>query len=181
MMTYAAATLLFVANLAAWIATLFGLPGNWLIVLFAAGYAYLMRDAVPQLTWQVVIATLALAAIGEGLELLAGVLGVKKLGGSRRGMIYSVIGTIAGSIVGAMVGVPIPVVGPIVGALGCGAAGAFAGAYLGEVSAGRHHDDRMAIGKAALIGRLLGTAGKLGVGLLMVILIALDSFLDRPV
>ncbi|MCC7418666.1 MAG: DUF456 domain-containing protein [Planctomycetaceae bacterium] len=181
MMTYAAATLLFVANLAAWTATLFGLPGNWFIVLMAAGYAYLMRDAVPQLTWHVVIATLALAVIGEGLELLAGVLGVKKLGGSRRGMIYSVIGTIAGSIVGAMVGVPIPVVGPIVGALGCGAAGAFAGAYLGEVTAGRHHDDRMAIGKAALIGRLLGTGGKLGVGLLMVILVAIDSFFDRAV
>ena len=61
-----------------------------------------------------------------------------------------------------------------VGALGGGAAGAFLGAYFGERN--RSHGERMAIGKGAFWGRLFGTAGKIVFGLIMVILITVDSF-----
>ena len=173
------AVLLLAANLIAWISTAFGLPGNWLIVLFTALYAYLQPvDQSPSVSWTVVIAILVLAIIGEIIEFLAGAAGAAKQGGSRRGIIFSIVGTIVGSILGATVGVPIPVIGPIIGAVGGGAVGAFAGAYLGESAAERTTSERIAIGKGAMIGRLLGTASKLIVGIVMVIVVGFDSFLD---
>lgn len=178
-MPYVAATLLLIANLVAWASTLFGLPGNWFVVLLAAAYAWLMHDSSPHLSWTAVAVAGGLAVLGEVVETFAGVPGVKRLGGSRRGMLLSVVGTIVGSLAGAAVGVPLPVIGSLVGAVGGGALGAFVGAYLGEVSAGRLHSDRMQIGKAAVVGRLWGTAGKLVLGIVMVILVAADSLFDR--
>ncbi|WP_166820424.1 DUF456 domain-containing protein [Thalassoroseus pseudoceratinae] len=178
-MVYLWAVLLLVANLIAWVSTAFGLPGNWLIVLFTALYAYLQPvGQTPHVSWTVVIAILILAAIGEIVEFLAGAAGAAKQGGSRRGIIFSIVGTIVGSILGATVGIPIPVIGPIIGAVGGGAGGAFAGAYLGESSLERTTTERLAIGKGAMIGRLLGTASKLIVGVVMVIAVGFDSFLD---
>ena len=73
---------------------------------------------------------------------------------------------------------PIPVIGPLIGAIGGGAVGAFAGAYQGEAGTDRTPEERLAIGKGAMIGRLLGTAGKLIIGIVMLVLVTLDSFLD---
>jgi uncharacterized protein YqgC (DUF456 family) len=109
------------------------------------------------------------------VELAAGAAGVAKEGGSRRGMILSVLGAALGSIAGAVVGIPIPVVGPIIAALGGAAAGAFCGAYVGESWKGKLHAETMTVSKAALIGRLLGTVGKLVVGAVMVVLVAIDA------
>ena len=61
---------------------------------------------------------------------------------------------------------------------GGGAAGAFAGAYFGEEGMGRTQAERIAIGQGAMIGRLLGTAGKLLMGIVMLVIITLDSFYD---
>jgi uncharacterized protein YqgC (DUF456 family) len=178
-MIYLWATLLFVANLASWISNLFLIPGNWLIVLASALYAWLLRDSTgPHLTWTVVIVVTVLALVGEIVEFAAGAAGASKRGGSRRGMMLAVIGTLAGSLLGAAVGVPIPVVGSLVGALLFGTLGAFVGAYLGETWAGKAHHERIDISTAAMIGRILGTSGKLIIGLMMVVIVALDSFFD---
>ena len=91
-------------------------------------------------------------------------------------MILAVVGTIVGSLCGAMIALPIPLVGPILGALGGGAFGAFGGAFLGETWKGKTSDESLAIGKAALIGRLLGTFGKLLVGAVMFMIVAVDAF-----
>ncbi len=178
-MIYVWATLLLVANLAALCGTLFLLPGNWIVVGLAALYAFLLPQGTsPHVSWTVVAVAAGLALLGELIEFLAGAAGAKKHGGSRRGMLLAVVGTFAGSLLGASIGVPIPVVGPIVGALGGGALGAFAGAYAGEFWIGRPHADRVRISHAAMIGRLLGTAGKLIVAVMIVTLVTLDSFID---
>jgi hypothetical protein len=73
--------------------------------------------------------------------------------------------------------IPIPVVGTVIGAIGGGALGSFGGAYLGEAWKGREEEHRLAVGKSALIGRLFGTVGKLGIGAMMVVVAAADSLI----
>ena len=178
-MVYVWALLLFLGNILAWISTAFALPGNWLIVAFAALYAsFLPEDIDPRVSWTAVLVVLALAVVGEIVEFLAGAAGAAKQGGSRRGVVLSVVGAVVGSLAGAAIASPIPIVGPLIGAVGGGALGAFAGAYQGEADIGRPHAERVAIGKGALVGRLLGTAGKLIIGAVMVVIITLDSLFD---
>ena len=168
---------------ACWIATLFTLPGNWAVLALAAAWAYFM----PKMqygwgfAWGTVIVLGLLALIGEAVEFAAGAAGAKKEGGSRRGMALSILGAMIGSLAGAAVGVPVPVLGPLIGAVGGGAAGAFGGAYLGETWKGRTSTDAIQIGKGALMGRLLGTGGKLACGAVMVVILAVMTFLPGEV
>lgn len=172
--------LLLVANLACWVATVFTLPGNWGIVVLAALCAWLLPE--PEgwrlgFTWIAVIALTVLAGVGELIEFFAGAAGAAKQGGSRRAMVLALIGAAIGSVVGAMLGVPIPVVGSIIAAIGGGAAGAFAGAYLGEYWKGRASHERLAISTGAMLGRVMGTVGKLAVGAVMVAYATIESFI----
>ncbi|WP_339909598.1 DUF456 domain-containing protein [Symmachiella dynata] len=174
---YTWAVLLILASIGAWLLTLFTMPGNWLIVALAAAFAWFYHSpAVHGLSWWVVLGLVVLAGLGEFVEFVAGAAGAAKEGGSRRGMILAIAGAAIGSIAGAIVGVPIPVVGSIVAALGGGAAGAFCGAYLGESWKGvKNHSETLAVSKAALIGRILGTVGKLIVGAAMVAVVSIDA------
>lgn len=167
------AVLLVLLNAAAWITNLFALPGNWVMLLLTAIFAIFYPEAEQHgVSWTAVGVLAGLATLGELIEFVAGAAGAAKEGGSRRGMVLAIAGTVLGSIVGAIVGVPVPVVGPIVAAVGGGALGAFLGAYLGESWKGRSSTERMAVSKAALIGRLLGTMAKLVVGAMMVVVSA---------
>jgi uncharacterized protein YqgC (DUF456 family) len=171
-------TLLAVANAGGWLANSFGLPGNWLIVAFTAVFAYFVpEDAGRGITGTGVSALVGLALVGEGLEFFAGALGVSTKGGSRRGVLMAIAGTIVGSLLGAVVASPIPIIGPIIGALGGGAAGAFAGAWIGEIWKGKSLHEGFEIGKGALLGRILGTTGKLIVGALMIVFALVDSLI----
>ena len=173
-MVYVYITVLFIANFCSWGTTLLMGPGNWLILLFSAMYAYLLPlELEPRVSWEVVGVLAALAILGEVIESAAGAAGVTRLGGTRRGALYSIGGAFLGTFTGAMIGVPIPFIGSVVAAVFGGALGAFGGAYLGEKE--RLHGDRVAIGKGAFWGRLLGTFGKLIVGAIMLALVTLDS------
>lgn len=163
------ALLLVVALLASWLLTLFGMPGNWLMVLATGIYAYFVpAGSRAGISWQVVVALVVLAALGEIVELLAGALGVRKAGGSRRGAVLALVGSLIGSIVGIFVGVPIPVVGSVVGAVLFAGLGAMVGAILGEAWVGRDLDTSWRIGKLAFLGRLAGTLGKMLAGAVMI-------------
>jgi uncharacterized protein YqgC (DUF456 family) len=176
-MIYLWASILLLSNLIAWGSTFFTLPGNWLVLIFSVIYLLVLpADAHPHLSWTVLALALALAVLGEVWEFLASAAGAARRGGSRRGAILAIVGSMVGSIGGAMLGAPVLVIGPLIGALAGGAIGAFLGAYFGEWN--RRHAERVEIGKAAALGRLFGMAGKLAFGLLMVIIIAADSFAD---
>lgn len=161
-----------------WISNFFTLPGNWFIVGLAALFVWSMDSgtAAQGLNWQAVAVLALIAAGGEVLEFFAGAAGAAKQGGSRRALVLAIIGTIAGSISGAVMGLPIPLLGPLIGALAGGAAGAFGGAYLGEMWKHGSEAKSVSVGKGAAIGRLLGTLGKLLVGLVMIVLLAVRVF-----
>ncbi|HEY2253776.1 MAG TPA: DUF456 family protein, partial [Planctomycetaceae bacterium] len=74
--------------------------------------------------------------------------------------------------------IPVPLIGNLIGAVLGGAVGAFAGAYTGEYWKGKNERERLAIGTAAMIGRVLGTVGKLGIGAIMVVITAIDAFIN---
>jgi uncharacterized protein len=169
---------LLAAMAGAWFANVFALPGNWLMVGLAALFASIFPASAGRgLHWTTVGVGVALALIGEVVELAAGAAGAKRSGASRRAMLLALVGTMVGSVLGALVTVPILIVGPILGAVGGGALGAFAGAYVGETALGRSTEQSLAAGKGALIGRLLGTAGKLLIGVVLFVVIAVDALI----
>lgn len=176
---YVWASVLVVVCLCSWGANFVTLPGNWIMVLAAVLFAWLVHDPGGRsLQWTTVGATLLLAIIGEVIEFWAGAAGAKKQGGSRRGMLLAMVGAMVGSIVGAVVGIPIPVVGSLVAAVVGGGLGAFTGAYLGESWKGKDSRDSLAVSTGALVGRILGTLAKLVVGLVILVVITVDAFVN---
>lgn len=174
---YGWALVVIVGACIAWTLNFLALPGNWMIVGLAALLAWLnpvTADGIG-MEWSAVGLILALCVGGEILEAVAGAYGAGKKGGSRRAMFLAVVGTVVGSFMGAVGGIPILVVGPILGALVGGALGAFAGAYVGEMWKHGFSDRSVSVGWGALVGRLLGTLGKLVVGAIMVVALAVQA------
>ena len=168
--------LLTAANSSAWLANVVSLPGNWLIVIFTAIYAFLLPEGDGEgIGWFSVGCLFGLAVVGEVIEFAAGAAMAGKRGGSRRGMALAIVGTVAGSILGAIVSFPVPIIGPVIGALIGGAAGAYGGAVAGEMWKGKTFEEGAHVGEGAAMGKLLGTAGKLCIGALMVVVAAIDS------
>jgi uncharacterized protein YqgC (DUF456 family) len=175
-MIYVWIVLLSLGNIIAWLANLLTLPGNWVILLLSGIYAWFFPEhSGSGIGWMGLSILAGCAVLGEVIEFAAGAALAGKRGGSRRGMALAVVGTACGSLAGAMISLPIPIVGPIVGALAGGAGGAFAGAWLGEIWKGRTAAEGAHIGTGAMIGRLLGTSGKLLVGAIMVVVATVDA------
>lgn len=172
-----AAILLVLAAFVCWCLNVIGLPGNWLVVAVAATYSYFMPDErrldVSLLT---IVGLFVLAAIGEGIEFLAGALGASKAGGSKRGTALALVGSIVGGIVGIFISLPVPIIGQIAGPLIFASLGALGGAVLGEQWKGRDLDESINIGHAAFWGRLIGTLGKILTGCVMLVLIVISLF-----
>lgn len=168
--------LLCLINVVSWTSNLLSLPGNWIIVLATAIYAYFFPESAGSgIGWMGLAILVALAIAGEILEFVAGAAMAGKRGASRRAMALAVVGTMLGSLLGAIFTIPIPVLGPIVGALAGGAVGAFCGAWLGELWKGKSVEEGMRVGTGAMLGRLLGTSGKLLVGAVMVVVATVDA------
>ncbi len=119
-----------------------------------------------------------MAVLGEVIEFAAGAAGAAKQGASRRAVLLALVGTVFGSLLGAVFGslIPIPLIGTMIGAIGGGAGGAFVGAYLGEWWIGKTSKERLTVSTAAMVGRLLGTFGKLAIGAVMLVIVTVDSF-----
>ena len=175
---YPSAVLLVILAIVCWLTTLLTLPGNWIVVGLAAGFAWLFPAELGRgIEWRTVIVLAVIAGVGELIEFGAGAAGAAKRGASRRAVVLSLVGAVVGSVVGLVVGVPIPVIGPLIMAVFGGAIGAFAGAYLGELWKGRGEDERIAVGQGAFVGKLWGTVGKLAAGAVIVALVTIDAFL----
>jgi len=163
--------LLLIAIGVGWVLTLMGLPGNWLMVAAAALYAWLTPTTGPtQITWITLLVMTVLAFGGELAELVAGVWGARRAGGSRRAAIFSLVGSMAGALLGASLGLPIPLIGPPVAALLGGALGALAGAAFAEQSRGETSRHSLRVGIAAFLGRLLGTGAKTFVATILAVI-----------
>ena len=164
--------------LVGWVLTMFNLPGNWLMVIATAVYAYLMPQSSPvAISWVVPVVLACLAGVGELLEFLASAAGVTTRGGSKRGAALAIAGSVVGSIVGAIVGLPIPVVGTVVAAILFADVGALLGAMLGEEWKGRSLGESWKVGQGAFWGRLLGSVAKITIASAMVAIATVAAFL----
>jgi len=131
-----------------------GLPGLWIMVASAVTYNLVVPG--DPIGWFTLVAVGVLALVAELLEFSLTGRYARKYGGSRR----AGWGAILGGIVGAMVGVPVPIVGPIIGAF----VGSFLGALIAELTSGSSAGDATRVAKGALIGRVVSTALKIGIG-----------------
>jgi uncharacterized protein len=93
-------------------------------------------------------------AVGVVIDLIAGALGAKRVGASRR----AVWGALLGTLVGLFFGLPGLLLGP------------FVGAVLGELAAGSSILRSTHVGTSAWIGLIFGTLVKLVASMIMVAL-----------
>jgi uncharacterized protein YqgC (DUF456 family) len=169
--------LAFVAALVlCWGLTLFGLPGNWLIVILAAAVTLVApEDSRLALAPASVGVLLVLAIAGEVVEFAAGSVSTRRAGGTRRGAALAIVGALVGAVAGAAIGLPIPLIGSLVAAIVCGGVGAMIGAMIGESHAGKDLAASWRVGQAAFWGRLLGTLSKTAIGVVMVVVAAIAA------
>lgn len=132
--------------------TVFQLPGVWLIVVAAAGYAWHSGwQRISITTLGILVAVAVLAEVGEAVT---GMVVARKGGASRRAAWYG----LAGGMLGAMLlTVPIPVFGTIAGA----AIGCFAGAFVAELQEGRNLEAGARSGAYSALGRTMGSMLKM--------------------
>jgi uncharacterized protein YqgC (DUF456 family) len=163
------AILLLVVLVVCWALNIVGLPGNWINLVLAALYAWLMpAEYRADVGWLVLGVMLLLAVLGEVIEFAAGAAGATTVGGSKRGAALALVGALVGAIVGLFVGLP-TFVGAIIAPILFSAVGALVGAMLGEQWKGRDLKDSFWIGHAAFWGRLAGTVAKIAVGAAMIV------------
>ena len=132
-----------------------GLPGLWIMVATAVTYNLIVPGE--PIGWVTLIAVAVLAFVAELLEFSLTGRYARKYGGSRR----AGWGAIIGGIVGAMVGIPVPIIGSVIGAF----VGSFLGALIAEFTGGSSATDATRVAKGALIGRVVSTVLKIGIGL----------------
>jgi hypothetical protein len=131
-----------------------GLPGLWIMVASAVTYNLIVKG--DPIGWFTLVAVAVLALVAELLEFTMTGRYARKYGGSRR----AGWGAIIGGMIGAFVGFPVPIVGPIIGAF----VGSFGGALVAELTGGASAGDATRVAKGALIGRVMSTVLKIGIG-----------------
>jgi len=152
------AALIAAGLIAAIVPALPGIPlifgGIWLMA-GADGYRHL------GLWWLIGIAIVG--AVGLTCDLLAGALGAKRMGASKR----AVGGALAGTAIGIFFGLPGLLIGP------------FIGAVIGELSAGNSIQRSTKVGVGAWIGLIFGTIIKLVASVMMVALFGAGWWWNR--
>ncbi len=139
------------------------LPGIWCMFV-VSGLCLLWRPDI--ITWRAVVVIGVIGVIAEAVEFLASAVGVKRLGGSRRGAMGSIVGTIIGAILGGVFLSVIPVVGWVLGPILGGILGAGAGALVVERGVVRMSwRDSVRSGGGAAMGRTVSIFVKLGLAL----------------
>ena len=122
------------------------LSGTWLIAL-AAVLALLLPEATFPGGWTIGLFLVISAAV-EGIEAVAGALGVKRRGGSTMAGVAAFVGGLLGLVLGTFI--PIPVVGSLVGMI----VGSFVLVFLVEQRRLKRSDQAAHIAWGSVIGRL---------------------------
>lgn len=158
--------LLYIVLFSCLILTVLGLAGNWVLV----GAALIIKlTGLGDMTWTWFGVTVGLAALGELVESLLGLVVVARKGGTRWGVLGSFVGGLAGAVLGAGVVPP-------VGSLLFGFLGAFGGAALGEYLRARQTHEALRVGFWSFVGRTFATAAKIAVGVAIVVIIILRTW-----
>jgi uncharacterized protein YqgC (DUF456 family) len=169
-MLYLLLILLILLNAVWLMLVLFGLPGNWLILISTCLFAWWRwEDGVFSI--YTLIAIVVLATIGELFEFLGGMHGAKRAGASWRGSIAALAGAITGAILGTFM-IPVLFLGTVLGAC----IGAGLGAWALEVSRGRKMEESVRCGVGAGLGELLGITAKVTIGIIIWFTVAVAAF-----
>jgi len=148
----------------------FGLPGNWLIVISSCLFAWWRaEDGVFSLYTLLVIT--ALAVLGELVEFFSGLAGAKKAGAGLAGSVGAILGALAGAVLGTFL-IPLPLFGTLIGSC----IGAGLGAWGMELFGGRRMKESARLAVGAGLGRFLGTTIKVALGGLIWLIIAVAVF-----
>jgi uncharacterized protein YqgC (DUF456 family) len=168
-MLYVGLPILILVNLLWLMLVLFGLPGNWLMVLTTSLFAWWMWDRHP-FSGGLLIVIAALAVLGELIEFLGGAVGARRAGASWRASLAGILGAIVGALAGTAL-FPVLFVGTVVGAcLGVGLA-----VWLVETSRGAHPDLSFRRAVGAGMGEFIGILGKFAVGIAIWLTIAIAA------
>ena len=144
-----------ISGLAGLVLVVLALPGIWMMVLISGLCMWWQPEII---TWRAVLTLVILGIISEATDFVASAVGVKKLGGSKRGAMGAMIGTMLGALFGTVF-IPIPIVGTILG----GILGAGAGALMVERTIVKQTwGDSLKSGSGAAIGRTISIFIKLG-------------------
>ncbi len=127
------------------------IPGSPLILLGAFIYAWHTSFLV--VTWGTLAILLVLTILSQTLEYFSSLLGAKKYGASRWGLIGAFLGGFIGFFSGGILGI---LIGP------------FIGAFLLEFFHGRNLEASLKIGWGTLVGFLGGAIGKIIIALVMI-------------
>jgi uncharacterized protein YqgC (DUF456 family) len=139
--------------------TLFGLPGNFVILVAAAGYGWFEGFVHFNMAFLLFLGGLFL--LGEAVEFGAGALGAKRARASGLAMVAACLGGVAGAVTGTLV---LPLFGTVIGTV----AGAFAASYLAEYGKTGSAAKAGQVARSAAVGLLIGTLFKLAVAVGMV-------------
>jgi uncharacterized protein len=156
-----------------------GLPATWLMVAAALAIkvgAWL--DWWPSLwgmfSWYTIGVVAALALVADVTDTVAGALGAKRAGGSRRSYIGAIIGGIPGAIIGTFA-LPVPLVGTLAG----GAIGAGLGAMLFQITReGDTFGSASKVGAGAAAGWLVAVVIKLAIALVVGVILVTAAWVE---
>jgi hypothetical protein len=169
-MQYVWAGMLVLVN-AVWLGlVLFGLPGNWLIVISTCLFAWWQWDK-GVFSVYILAAIVILSVAGEIVEFFAGAAGARRAGAGWRGAIGAIVGGAVGAIVGTIV-IAVPVLGTLIGAC----VGAGIGALVLELTAGKKVRESIGSGIGAGIGKFAGTTAKFFIGAVIWLMVAVAAF-----
>lgn len=140
-----------------------GLPGNWIVLALVFLWKLLgPSSSAVDLTWTFIIVMVAIAAVGELLEWGIQIRLGSRFGSSSKGN----WGGIIGSIIGGILFLPLFFgFGAILGAL----AGAYVGCLIVELACRRNFKEANIAAWGVFVGRFLGMALKLGIGIAIVV------------
>lgn len=163
---YIVATLFAILGLGCLLLVVIQLPGGWILLVLAlliewADSLYLSGESTITFGWPILGICAGLLIVGEVIEFLAGVIGAKKGGATRRGMIGSLVGCIVGALVLAGMLPFLLGFGALIGAL----IGTFAGAVIGEMTGAEARTMRESMKPAlgAAVGRAVAAVSKVGI------------------
>ena len=169
-MLYLWSSLLILLN-AVWLAlVVFGLPGNWLIVISTCLFAW-WRWGDGVFSIYTLIAIVALAILGELFEFFGGMHGAKRAGASWPGSVAALAGAVMGAILGTFL-IPILFLGTLLGAC----IGAGLGAWALEFSRGKKIEESARYAVGAGLGEFLGITSKFALGIVIWFVVAVAAF-----
>jgi uncharacterized protein len=169
-MLYVWLILLVLLNAVCLALVLFGIPGTWLMVILTCLFAWWQWDT-GVFSGGTLIAIAVLALMGELIEFLAGMVGARRSGTSWRGAISAIFGAMLGALLGTFL-ISIPLIGTLVGA----SVGAGLAVWVIETSRGQSTEHSLRRAVHAGLGQLVGTSGKMAVGVVIWLVIAVAAF-----